>query len=94
MVRTVVDKFIEPNIVLGCVHDDDNGLDIFVEKQGRIIGIGVNNTHRGDLISGGWGACAYNIETTENFSYYDVFVRTIKVFFLKDGKKIEIEISD
>lgn len=92
MAQSTIDWFAEPNIVSGWIYDDGNQVEIEIEKNGHIIGLGENNLARNDLESAGLGACAFTIETTEPFSYYDVLSGSIKVFYKKDSEKTEIEI--
>lgn len=90
MVKSTIDWFLEPNLVSGWIYDDGKLFDIEVKKNERIIGIGKNNSYRNDLESSGFGSCAFTIETTENFSYYDVMSGNIKVFYIDNNEILEV----
>lgn len=81
MTKSTIDWFLEPNLISGWIYDYGKIFEIIVKKNGRIIGIGKNNSYRNDLESSGFGSCAFTIETTESFSYYDVMSENLKVFY-------------
>lgn len=93
MTKSRIDWFSEPNMVSGWIYDDGNKVKIEIEKNGHIIGTGQNNHPRPDLESAGLGACAFTIETTEPFSYYDILSGHIKVLYKKKSVKNKIEIE-
>lgn len=94
MVQNTIDWFVEPNKVSGWVYDDGKPVQVNIEKNGNIIGSGENNLPRSDLESAGLGSCAFTLETSEPFSYYDIISGYIKVYYKKNGEKIEILIRD
>lgn len=94
MVQSSIDHFSEPNKVSGWVYDEGNVIDVIVQKNGKTIGRGKNSYPRADLEAAGLGACAYEIETSEPFSYYDVLSQAIMIFYQKEEKNYEIKLRD
>lgn len=90
MAKSTIDRFLEPNLISGWIYEDGKIFEIEVKKNGRVIGIGKNNSYRNDLESAGFGSCAFTIETTENFSYYDIMSGNVKVFYIDNNQRLEV----